>query len=406
MVEIDERIFSNFNQILLYLTEGEMNSASDLLNETESLLENKSHWDELIANSRKFIQQYQEGVVFLQAIANGDLTVSPPDDPLHRNFVISQYKQLHSNLSHMTWQIQQIARGDLKQKVSFLGEFTDAFTIMTDALKEKKLMEEKIKLQNRQLQKLNETLEERVTQRTIELERINKNLEFHIHEIEQFSYIATHDLQEPLRTLTNFTQLIREEYSGKLTSDGNKYIEFISSSAERMRVLVNGLLDYSLIGKSNGITVIDCNETVREVLSGLSDSIKKSKARITAQELPKINGYSTELRLLFQNLIDNAIKFRGDDVFPEISISYENREKDWVFKITDNGIGIKEKDKVKIFSIFKRMQNRNEFEGTGIGLAHCKKIVELHGGKIWVESKKGTGSAFLFSIPKRPLSNV
>ena len=257
--------------------------------------------------------------------------------------------------------------------------------IVYNDITDRKQAERKIRL-------LNETLEQRVAERT-------KQLEFHIKEIEQFTYIASHDLSEPLLALTNFTNLLHEEYSGKLDEGGNKSIDFIYHSAIRMQLLLKGLLDYSLLGKDSVKSDVDCNKVVAEVLSDMSDAVKASDASITVQELPVINGYSAELRLLLQNLIHNAIKFRKKDIPPVIKISAEDHGTELAFSITDNGIGIKEQDQEKVFIIFKRMVKRNEFEGTGIGLALCKKIVELHGGKIWVESNKEGGSSFMFTIP-------
>ena len=251
------------------------------------------------------------------------------------------------------------------------------------------------------IRNLNENLEQRVIERTNELESLNKELDFHIKEIEQLTYIASHDLQEPLRTLTNFAQLFREDYAGKMDENGNKYIDFIFNSATRMRLLVTGLLDYSLLGQKSIMTMVDCNKIIREILSDMSDSINLNGAKITVYELPVLNCYETEMRLLFQNLIQNAIKFRKPKVLPEIKISAEDSKNEWVFALEDNGIGIEKKDKDKIFNIFQRTHNRSEFEGSGIGLAHCKKIVELHGGKIWVEPAPGAGSIFIFTIPKR-----
>ena len=167
-----------------------------------------------------------------------------------------------------------------------------------------------------------------------------------------------------------------------------------------MSALVKDLLNYSLLGKESLTTIVDCNKVVEAVLSDLDNSIKGSSAKLTVQKLPTLNGYETEMRLLFQNLIGNAIKYQGKDMVPEIQISAESHEKEWLFCIKDNGIGIDEKHYNKIFIIFQRLHNRSEFEGTGIGLANCKKIVEMHGGKIWVESTPGTGSVFMFTIPK------
>jgi light-regulated signal transduction histidine kinase (bacteriophytochrome) len=231
------------------------------------------------------------------------------------------------------------------------------------------------------------------------LEVVNKNLEIRNKEIEQFSYMASHDLQEPLRTLTNFSRLIKEEYADKLDADGNKYVEFIFNSAKRMNDLVKGLLEYSLLEKSSLLVAVDCNMIVNEVLADLNDTINAHNANISVQELPQIYAYATEFRLLFQNLLNNAIKFRKKDVSPEIVISAAMLDKEWQFSIKDNGIGISEHDKEKVFILFKRVHGRDEFEGTGIGLAHCKKIVDMHKGKIWVESNLGSGSTFKFTIP-------
>jgi light-regulated signal transduction histidine kinase (bacteriophytochrome) len=167
-----------------------------------------------------------------------------------------------------------------------------------------------------------------------------------------------------------------------------------------MRELVKGLFDYSLLGKMSVEGVVDCNEMITAVLHDLKDPVIQSNARIHCAKLPAIKGYQTELRLLFQNLVSNAIKFQRKDIVPEISISVVSSEKEWLFSVRDNGIGIEDKFKEKIFIIFQRLHNRNVYEGTGIGLAHCKKIVEMHNGRIWVESTPGNGSTFLFTIPK------
>jgi PAS domain S-box-containing protein len=252
----------------------------------------------------------------------------------------------------------------------------------------------------KEIRLLNETLEQRVAERTNELFVINKELEFHLSELEQFSYVSNHDLQEPLRTLSQFTHLFNEKYAGKLDEEGNRYLDFISKSAIRMSTLVRDLLEYSLLGKESVKTLVDCNKIVDAVLCDLDDLIKAGSTKITVEELPVFTGYETEMRQLFQNLIGNAIKYQKPGNCPEIHISAENLDKEWLFSIQDNGIGIDQKYFEKIFIIFQRLHNRNEYDGTGIGLANCRKVVGLHGGKIWVVSTPGAGSTFKFTIPK------
>ncbi len=220
-------------------------------------------------------------------------------------------------------------------------------------------------------------------------------------ELEQFAYIASHDLQEPLRTVSSFTELFMKEYNGKLSISGEKYLEFIFKSSNRMKLLVKGLLDYSRIGKEKQLVVTDCHQLVSDVLADLGASIQECNAHIHINPLPTIPAYTTEMRQLFQNIIGNAIKYRKKGVEPEIEINAVSEEKYWHFSIKDNGIGIKESDQEKVFIIFKRLHNHNEYEGTGIGLSHCKKIVELHGGKIWIDSVIDNGSTFNFTILKQ-----
>jgi PAS domain S-box-containing protein len=219
-------------------------------------------------------------------------------------------------------------------------------------------------------------------------------------ELEQFTHIASHDLQEPLQTLISFAQLLKNEFAGKLEGDGDKYLDFILQSSVRMKDLVKGIMDYSIIGKERNLQLIDCNLLVKDVLSDMAYIIKETDAVILVNDLPKLNGYSVELRQLFQNLISNALKFTKKGVEPEIKIFVEKSGEDWLFSIQDNGIGIAKNDKEKIFTMFKRLHNRDEYEGTGIGLSHCNKIVELHGGNIWVEAVPEGGSIFNFTIPK------
>jgi PAS domain S-box-containing protein len=268
-----------------------------------------------------------------------------------------------------------------------------AFLVMIDDITDRKRIEI-------ELISLNASLEERIQARTTELETTNKELAFRLKEIEQFTYIATHDLQEPLLGLTNFATLIQDEYTEKLDEDGRKSLDYLAKSAMRMRKLVKGLMEYSLLGKDRVITLIDMNKLTEDMLSDMDALIKASNAIITVHGLPEVSGCLSELRLLLDHLVGNAIKFRRQDVRPEIKISAEIRKNEVIFSVEDNGIGIMEKDREKIFTIFRQLHDRNKYEGIGIGLACCKKIVELHGGKIWSEPKQDVGSIFNFTIPK------
>lgn len=238
---------------------------------------------------------------------------------------------------------------------------------------------------------INASLEKKVHVRTTELERKNK-------ELEQFAYVASHDLQEPLRTISSFVELIRQKYQGKLDADADKYIHYTVQSSDRMKTLIKDLLDYSRLGRERKIQKIDCNVMIKETLADLDRAISESNAQITISDLPVIYGYYTEIKQLFQNLISNSIKFRSKTTIPVIDISSVKTDGHWTFSIKDNGIGIADKYREKIFIIFQRLHTRSEYEGSGIGLAHCKKIVELHEGNIWVNSEEGKGSAFHFTI--------
>jgi PAS domain S-box-containing protein len=227
----------------------------------------------------------------------------------------------------------------------------------------------------------------------------NRTLEFQNTELEQFAYIASHDLQEPLITVIHCIELLQEGLYDNLDEDQKQYLEFINSSTSRMQQLVKGLLDYSRIGKGRKNSQIDCNEIIANVLSDMNASLKESNAIVEYENLPTIQGYTTEIRQLFQNIISNANKFRKKDQQPKIKITAVQEESNWVFSIEDNGIGIEDEDKDKVFVIFKRLHNRNEYHGTGIGLSHCKKIVEHHNGTIWVESEPNEGSTFKWTFP-------
>lgn len=218
-------------------------------------------------------------------------------------------------------------------------------------------------------------------------------------QLENFAFLASHDLQEPLSTIKSFTNLIERRFGKELTEDGQTYLNFISSASARMSTLIKDLLDYSRIGTNRKLSTVDCNELLKNIQNDLSAQIHESDVTINVEPLPTLTAYHTELRLLFQNLISNAIKFNDPKRKLVISISVQSKLNEWIFEVKDNGIGIEEKYIDKIFKLFHRLHSKSEFEGTGIGLAHCQKIVELHEGSIWVESEFGVGSSFFFSIP-------
>ncbi len=235
------------------------------------------------------------------------------------------------------------------------------------------------------------------------VEKTNIKLTSSNKEMEQFAFIASHDMQEPLRTISNYIGLFQKQYKGKLDEDADRYLTSISGATFRMQSLIKDLLEYSKIGNEKNKVVIDCNLILNDVLIDVNESIKESKAEIHSEQLPVITGYLSAIKSLFQNLISNAVKFRKKDVPPIINISAEIKQNEWFFTIKDNGIGIDKKYYDKIFVIFQRLHTKAEYAGTGIGLAHVKKIIELHGGKIWFESELGKGTAFYFTIPKTTL---
>jgi PAS domain S-box-containing protein len=235
-------------------------------------------------------------------------------------------------------------------------------------------------------------VEEALIQQTRELERSNA-------ELQQFAYVASHDLQEPLRAVANFTQLLAERYAPQLDDDARDFIAFAVDGAVRMQTLIQDLLAYSRVGtRGRVLEPVDCNEALGHAVSNLRISIAEKAALVSHEELPVIRADATQLVQLFQNLIGNGIKFRGVNP-PRVHVSAVRQAGYWTFSVRDNGIGIEAQYAERIFDIFQRLHRREEYPGTGIGLAICKKIVERHGGTIRVESEPGNGSTFFFRIP-------
>ena len=255
---------------------------------------------------------------------------------------------------------------------------------------------EEYREQKEALEQLNEKLREEAGAR----EQMQKLLEASNAELERFAYVASHDLQEPLRATANFTSLLKKRYEGELDERAQRYIHFITDGTARMQTLINDILAYSrLQTKEKTLTSVDTNQVLTEVKQSLQLAIKKSRAAVTYDTLPVVHGDPKQLEQLFQNLISNAIKYR-DERSLKIRITGEEREEDWLFSVSDNGIGIEPEYFDRIFIIFQRLHTSSEYRGTGVGLAICKRIVERHQGTIWLTSAFGQGTTFYFTISK------
>jgi PAS domain S-box-containing protein len=232
-----------------------------------------------------------------------------------------------------------------------------------------------------------------LAQRTEELKRSNA-------ELEAFAYVASHDLQEPLRMVASYTQLLSRRYKGKLDADAEEFIGYAVDGATRMQTLINDLLAFSRVGtKGKPFAPTSLDTILQRVSVNLKLAIADAGAEIVADPLPTVSGDEVQLAQLFQNLIANAIKFRGEAP-PRVAIRCEKGLEEWTFRFQDNGIGIAHEFFERIFIIFQRLHKRSDYPGTGIGLAICKKIVERHGGRIWVESEPGHGTCFCFTLPR------
>lgn len=231
------------------------------------------------------------------------------------------------------------------------------------------------------------------------LKQLAEKLSISNKELEQFAYVASHDLQEPLRMVASYIQLLQKRYKGNLDKDADEFINYAVDGVVRMKALINDLLIYSRVNTQEfPLEPVDCNKIIEQVRHNLNAAIKESSAEVLSDTLPTVYGNQLQLTQLFQNLISNAIKFKRD-VPPVVKISSKKTSDEWIFTVQDNGIGIEAEYADKIFIIFQRLHNFNEYPGTGIGLAICKKIVEKLGGHIWVESEVGKGSTFNFTIP-------
>ena len=236
-------------------------------------------------------------------------------------------------------------------------------------------------------------------QREEELKKLSEELARSNTDLRDFAYVASHDLKKPLQSIEGFAKLLARRYKGKLDAKADEFIEYIGSGVKRMQMFIKDLLEYSQVGaKEKKFKPTDCSGVVQKAVGNLQAAIEESNAVVTYDELPTVMVDTPQMISLLQNLIDNAIKFRGEEA-PRIHISAERKGDEWVFSIRDNGIGIDPKDSERIFGMFQRLHGSTDYPGTGIGLAICKKIIERHGGRVWLESEAGKGSTFYFTMP-------
>ena len=317
--------------------------------------------------------------------------------------VIDRYRRVKWVLIN----IKPIYKNDVLDGVLIVGhditERTRAENLKQDLLDKEQQLTEKLQDSNEKLkfttEKLQITNKELIIAQNSLKDLVNKLL-ISNKELEQFAYIASHDLQEPLRMVSCFTQLLERRYKSQLDSDADDYIHFIVEGAQRMKNLIDDLLAFSrLTTEVKEYEAILMDKILEDVLTNLKASISETNAKIIYKSLPTIIGDPNQIIQLFQNLIGNAIKFHGNKS-PQIVISKQEFVDYWLFSVSDNGIGINPKYQEQIFSIFKRLHTREEYEGTGMGLSICKRIVERHGGKIWVDSELGNGSTFNFTISR------
>ena len=361
-------------------------------NQAEKVLtESKSIYSVLVENSRDGIVIIQDGVLKFVNAASSELIGHTPEElvgtdflkvitPENQEIVMRRYaERMAGKEVPSMYEISLIRKDGTALPVELNAtlinhEGRPADLIFIRETTERKQAEEKLK------------------QTIAELKRSNA-------ELEQFAYVASHDLQEPLRMVSSYTQLLAQRYRDKLDADADEFIGYAVDGANRMKKLINDLLAYSRVGtRGKDFKATNCKTVLDRVLDNLQLAIEDSGSVITHDSLPMVLADDLQLMQLFQNLISNAIKFRAKTT-PKIHISAKKNNKEWLFSVRDNGIGIDMQYAERIFGVFQRLHGRGEYTGTGIGLAICKKIVERHGGRIWLNSLPGRGSTFYFTMP-------
>jgi signal transduction histidine kinase len=374
-----ENIFDDLNRMIQYLIEGNMDSALDLAEKTGPALMDQPGGAGFAATLGKFISQYQDGAVFLNALTNGNLDILPPVDPLRENFMIAQYKQLHSNLNHLTWQMQQIVRGDFQQKVRFLGDFSVAFNNLIDSLREKKLMEDKINLQFEQLKNLNT-------------------------EKDKFFSIIAHDLRNPFNAFLGFTELMVEELPSLAFDELQQMAVNMRNSAANLYRLLENLLEWSMLQRGltdfNPVSFL-LKPKILECLALVQEIARKKEIELGYDEAGETEVFADVhmFGAIIRNLTSNALKFTPKG--GKITIAARPVPGGQVeISVRDTGIGMSSEMRDNLFRLDVQSSRRGTEDepSTGLGLFLCKDFIEKHGGKIWVESEVGKGSVFYFSV--------
>jgi signal transduction histidine kinase len=349
------------------------------------------------------------GLPAVEQVKKGIQGSETSEDPLSKELVISVFQPMKWGWGLIMQRPREEALQPIKSMIAGLLIFAGiaVFTGVIMAIDGMELLystrELSLKLQEREKteREIKERLqvelaerkaaEEKLVQTLADLERSNK-------ELEQFAYVASHDLQEPLRKVGSFTELLERRFSGQMGPDADRYMGYIVDGARRMSMLITDLLAFSRIGTSTRVFAgTDLNQVLRRTLDDLQHRIQESGAEVTYDDLPLLMADESQLGMVFQNLISNAIKFHGEEK-PRIHVSAREEGGRWLFSVSDNGIGIEADYRDRIFMMFQRLHSKSDYPGTGIGLAICKKVVERHGGRIWVESEFGKGSTFYFKI--------
>jgi signal transduction histidine kinase len=331
--------------------------------------------------------------------------------------------QIVDPLNHLTRHAKLLAAGSpgsaASSDVWIAASRTDEVGQLARALRH---MVDELSQREEELRKAHDELEVRVQERTAELQQVNARLQEEVrqrtrseerqkrlaeellrsnNDLEQFAYIASHDLQEPLRMMSSYVDLLADRYRGQIDEKADRWIGFVVDASARMKQLINDLLEYSRVGRrGKPFEPADCGALCATAITNLGHAIRESGARIICGPLPKVAADATQLTQVFQNLIGNALKYHGPSP-PEVHIAADRQPGQWVFLVRDNGIGIAPEHAERIFELFRRLHSRQEYPGTGIGLTLCKRIIERHGGRIWVESRPGEGATFFFTLPDR-----